>query len=418
MKKLLYKPALLAGILVLVYLLGLVLGMFSIVIYPVYHRQKNALLSRASSIASEYVEGVQDTIEYIKSPTLRILIYGTDETCLLHVTSQHLRDDATDDAVIHTYLDSYLTKALNGQKVFDMAPSYETPRKLTNICLIGGVPLIEGEQIVGAVFLVKFLENVQEAYIGYLIYFSLFYWVSAYCIITFTYKKRKLKEVERNYIANVTHALKSPIASIKAITETLSDVPDLDPDKRTFYYGMILRETNMQSHMVQEILELSKLQSHGMDFTKTSVDAAKAFEQPLEKFSALCECARISFHVSDEINRLPFLNTNAACIGQVMEILLENAVKYVTSGDNIWIEAKEAKNQVVFCVRDDGCGISPEDLPHVFERFYRCSRNVKNSSGLGLAIAKEILENLKEKIWAESELGKGTAFYFTVRIKQ
>lgn len=114
---------------------------------------------------------------------------------------------------------------------------------------------------------------------------------------------------------------------------------------------------------------------------------------------------------------MPSLHTNASCVGQVLEILLENAVKYVTSGDHIWIDVSPAKNYVIVCVRDDGCGISKEDLPHVFERFYRCSRNVKNSSGLGLAIAKEIIDNLEEKIWVESELGKGTAFYFTVHTK-
>ena len=187
--------------------------------------------------------------------------------------------------------------------------------------------------------------------------------------------------------------------------------------ERTSYYGMILRETNFQSRMVQEILELSKLQSHGTDFTRTSVDAAKVFEEVLEKFSTLCDCAHISFYISDRLGQLPPLYTNGPCVRQVLEILLENAVKYASSDGSIWLEAEVEKNHVVFCVRDDGAGISKEDLPHVFERFYRCSRNMKTSSGLGLAIAKELTDNLKEKIWVESELGKGAAFCFTVRTR-
>lgn len=417
MKKLLHNPAVLAVVLVVVYLLGLLLGLFSIVIYPVHHRQKNAMFNRAESIALEYTEGISNTMEYIKSPTMHILIYASDGTCLQHAATRNLHKDPTDDAVIHAYLKPHLSKVLSGQKIFDMARSYEKPRKLTNFCLIAGVPVEDGGAVVGAVFLVKFLENLQEAYLGYLMYFSVFYWITAYCVIAYNHKKRKLEEAQRTYIANVTHALKSPIASVKAITETLSDVADLDPDKRTAYYGMILRETNLQSHMVQEILELSKLQNHGIDFTKTNISASKAFEQAFEKFSTLCDCAHISFHVSEDISQLPSLHTNASCVGQVLEILLENAVKYVTSGDHIWIDVSPAKNYVIVCVRDDGCGISKEDLPHVFERFYRCSRNVKNSSGLGLAIAKEIIDNLEEKIWVESELGKGTAFYFTVHTK-
>ena len=363
------------------------------------------------------MEGGGDTIEYIKSPTLRVIIYGTDKSRQQYIISQYSHEDSESKAEINAYLEAYLPTVFNGENIFAMAPSYETPKKLSQICLVAGIPITEGETVVGAVFLVRFLENLQEAYLGYMIYFSICYWASAYFIISSIRKKRRLEEVQQNYIANVTHALKSPIASVKAITETLSDVADLDPDKRTSYYGMILRETNFQSHMVQEILELSKLQSHGTDFTKTSVSAPKVFEEVLEKFSALCDCAHISFYISDELTRLSPLYTNASCIRQVLEILLENAVKYVNSGDHIWLDVTLSKNQAVFCVRDDGSGISKEDLPHVFERFYRCSRNVKTSSGLGLAIAKELIDNLKEKIWVESELGKGTAFYFTVHTK-
>lgn len=417
MKKLIYKPSFLAVLFITVYLLGLVLGMFSIIIYPVYHRQKNGLFHRAEMISAEYLEGVENTIEYIKSPTLHILIYDAAGNCQQHITSQRSYDPPEDDTAIKSYLKTYLPSPLNGQNIFAMAPSFERPKNITHFCLIAGVPIIENGTVVGSVFLVRLLENLQEAYLGYMVYFSILYWTATYFIITYIRKKRKLEEIQQNYIANVTHALKSPIASVKAITETLSDVADLDPDKRTFYYGMILRETNLQSHMVQEILELSKLQSHGTDFTKTSVSAAETFEPVLGKFSTLCDCAHISFSISNEIAQLPPLYTNASCIGQVLDILLENAVKYVNSGDSIWFDVTTAKKHVIFCVKDNGSGISKEDLPHVFERFYRCSRNVKTSSGLGLAIAKELIDNLMEKIWVESELGEGTAFYFTVHTK-
>lgn len=417
MKRRIDRPALIAVFLIVVYLLGMILGLFSIVIYPVYHRQKNGLFRRAEEISEEHMEGIEDTLEYIKSPMMRILIYSNDESGQQHIISQYSHENSESVSEIKAYLETYLPTVFNGQKVFAMTSSYETPKKLIQISLVAGVPIIKDETVVGAVFLVKFLENLQEAYLGYVAYFSVCYWVSAYFVITFIRKKRKLEEVQRNYIANVTHALKAPIASVKAITETLSDVAALDPDKRISYYGMILRETNLQSHMVQEILELSKLQSHETDFTRTSVRAPEILEQTLEKFSVLCDCARISFSVSDEIARLPPLYTNASCVAQILEILLENAVKYVNSGDSIWLDAAPVKNHAVFCVRDNGPGIAKEDLPHVFERFYRCSRNVKNSSGLGLAIAKELTDNLKEKIWVESELGKGAAFYFTVRTK-
>lgn len=413
MKKLFRRPAVLAVLLVAAYLFGLLLGLFAIVIYPVHHRQKGAMLSRAQSIAAEYDQGVTYTMDYIKSATMRILIYSPDGTCLQNVTIPNIHKEPQDETAIHTYLQPYLAQALSGETQFALAPSYETPRNWTNYCMVAGVPIQSG----GAVILVKFLENLQEAYLGYLVYFSVFYWITVYCVITYHHKKKKLDEAQRTYIANVTHALKSPLASVKSITETLSDIEDLPPEKRMVYYGIILRETNLQSHMVQEILELSRIQNHGTDFSKTTVCADEVFQPVLEKFSTLCDCARISFRIPDDLSRLPPLYTNAAYIAQIMDILLENAVKYVNSGDHIQIHTVQAKTHLIFCVQDDGCGISKEDLPHVFERFYRCNSNVKDSSGLGLAIAKEIADHLGEKIWAESELGRGSRFCFTVHTK-
>ena len=97
---------------------------------------------------------------------------------------------------------------------------------------------------------------------------------------------------------------------------------------------------------------------------------------------------------------------------------MDNAVKFVPEDGDIWVDASAARNQTTFCVRDNGVGISKEALPHVFERFFKGSHDFNTSgSGLGLAIAKETISGLKEKIWVESEPGKGAAFYFTIHHK-
>ena len=219
--------------------------------------------------------------------------------------------------------------------------------------------------------------------------------------------------MQRNYIANVTHALKSPIAAVKTLTKTLCDVGDLDTTRQRVYYGMILQEMNQQSHMVQEILELSRLQSRER-VKKTAVPAAEVLAPVGEKYAMLCDCAGIVFLPPPEPEALPMLWTNAAAVRQILECLLDNALKYVSPGGTIRLEAEAGRTQLTFCVRDDGCGIAAEDLPHVFERFYRCAGS-RGGSGLGLAIAREAADPLRERLWAESEPGGGSAFYLTVK---
>lgn len=407
MKKLLYKPTYLAAVLIGLYLLGVLAGIITVVSYAVYYQQRDFLLERARTIAQEYPEGKMDTINDIAGRNMRIYIYDKSGDCILSVVSHQPTVDAFSEKIRNDFFPSVLA----GKEKY--APVFFQLRQLD---IVVGTPIRNGKIFDGVVFLVKMQADLHGSIFGFLIYFSVFYWLSAYFIATYMRKKQKLEQIQQNYIANVTHALKAPIASVKTLTEALCDVENLDITTQRIYYGMILQEMNQQSHMVQEILELSKLQSKERDFTKTSVNASDVFAPVLEKYSMLCDCAHISFRVSDAIFKLPNLYTNVSCVRQVMEILLENALKYVDDGCMIEVDSNILKGQVVFRVRDNGPGISAKDLPHVFERFYRCNRN-KNGSGLGLAIAQEIIAGLKEKIWVESEPPKGTSFYFSIRTK-
>lgn len=408
MKGLFRKPVCLTVFLILIYCLGLTLGTVFIYSYSVY-KHRPYFLTKTRAIAQEYCAGTDVAAEAMSGPHTHILFFDTEGTCIRHVYPVI----AQPNYELNIALERDLSAALGGKEVF--RPKFTGNE---NVEIITCVPIGNGDSITGAVFLIREIMDLDKAAEAFLIFFTIVYWVVVIFLLRDVRRKRKYEELRQNYIANVTHALKAPIASVKALTEALSDVVEPDPDKQRTYYGMILRETNIQSHMVQEILALSKLQSKGIDFTKTSVHACECFGQILDKYATLCDCAGISFHVAAEISQLPALHTNAACIQQVLEILLENAVKYVNDGDGIWVNVTTAKNQAIFCVKDNGVGISREDLPHVFERFYKCNRQRNESgSGLGLAIAKETLDGLKEKIWVESEPGKGAAFFFTVQIK-
>lgn len=410
MKEMWRKPLVLAVMLIVLYFAGLVLGIFAVSAYPVYYRQKSNLPLMARRVAREYLEGTDSALKQIAGSDMRLQIYDAGGNCLRNV----IPDNFLPQTIPDTLFKKYLSSVLNGKEIFRLA--YLTEKN--DIIAVSGVPIKDQGSVVGAVFLVRNLKNLPEAYLGVAVYFTIFFWLTTYVIASNARRKKKLDKLQQTYIANVTHAFKTPIASIKALAETLCDGVEPDPDQQKVYYGMILREANRQHHMIQDVLELSKLQSNGMDFTKTTVRAAEVFDPVLNKYATLCDCMGISLHISEEISRLPPLYTNPACVRQLLEILLDNALKFVHEGGDIWVEAVCARNKATICVRDNGIGIAKEALPHVFERFYKCSHDFNESgSGLGLAIAKEIISGLKEKIWVESASGKGAAFFFTVRQK-
>lgn len=413
MKKLIHKPCVLAAVLIVIYLFGVFLGLYTAIVYPVYFKQKADMLSRSQSIAREYTEGTEDTIDFIKSSYVHILIYDTEWNCLRYVTPDSDRPSTDFDG----YFAPYMQAVLSGSDIFDMTFSYFS-KKMSHLWLVSGSPMMKDGSVAGAAFLIRNLDNLQEVFLGYLVCFTIFYWLTVYVLLWSLRRKRKLDELRQNYIDNVTHALKTPVASIKALAETLCDGVEPDVDKQRVYCGMILREVNRQDHMIRDILELSKLQNHGMDFSRTEVLASEVFGQTLDKYATLCDCGGIALHISEKIPRLPPLDTNEACVKQLLEILLDNALKFVKEGGDIWVEASVSRRQAVICVRDNGIGISKEDQPHIFERFYQCSQDPRKSgSGLGLAIAREIAAGLKEKLWVESDLDKGSAFFFTIHLK-
>lgn len=414
MKGLLKKPLVLPLFLAVIYLAGILLGAWVVISYPIYFKQKEFFLRQAQAIAQEQLTGETAALDQMTSPNTHILFFDGGGVCVRHVEPTNY--DAGEPCAVS--LEKYLPAVLDGRQTYRPVLADETDRELPDIMVVTGVPVMENGGVTGAVFLVKNLMDLPATIVGYSAYFTVFYWISALVVASSLRKRRKLDEIRRNYIANVTHALKTPVASIKALSETLCDGVEPDPDRQKVYYGMILQEANRQDRMIRDILELSKLQSNGMDFTKRRFDAADALAPVLEKYSMLADCMGISFDVSETLAQLPPLYSNAACVRQIVEILLDNALKFVPEGGHIRLEASAARKQAVFCVRDDGIGIAQDALPHVFERFYKCSHDFNEAgSGLGLAIAKELAAGLGESIRAESEPGQGAAFYFTVRLK-
>jgi signal transduction histidine kinase len=413
MKSRIRHPAFLAVCALSIYLIGLIFGVYAVCVSPARTQQRSSAAD-ARAVAREFAAGTEDTLASLVGSNTYTLIYDADGVCVLQIDPDGTRGGSP----LRALRARYVRAALSGKEAFHVSVTWENPRRLFKIWFINGFPIVEHSSVTGAVFLAREQVHLPASLMGYILYFTLFYWLSAYFVVSNIRKNRKLEELRQNYVANVTHAFKTPIASIKALAETLCDGVEPDPDQQKVYYGMILQEANRQDHMVRDVLELSKLQSSGMDFSRTTLDARAVLDPILEKYAALGDCMGVALHPSQALAALPPLYSNASCLKQLFEILLDNALKFVPEGGEIWVEVSLRKNRAVFCVRDNGVGIAPEALPHVFERFFKSSHDFNESgSGLGLAIAREIAAGLKEKLWVESEPGKGAAFFFTARVK-
>ena len=315
--------------------------------------------------------------------------------------------DQSEDAVL---------EVLSGKKtmrLFSFIKNYST-LGYTSFLYVG-LPITENGEITGAFFWVKELPVLVETMIGYVCVFTLLFSVTVGFLLNNLHAQRRYENARRTYIDNITHEMKSPIASIKALAEALTDGMGKSDNERNIYYGLIIGEANHQEQMILDVLTLAKLQTSRFGPPRQSISAECVFPPVCEKYATLCECAEVSFCVDDRIHSLPELYGNADMLMQVLDTLLGNARKFVQEGGTISLSAEVRRHRVTICVADDGIGIPRSDLPYVFERFYKGGQTCnKAGSGLGLSIAKEALTAMNEKIWIRSEERKGTSVYFTI----
>lgn len=229
----------------------------------------------------------------------------------------------------------------------------------------------------------------------------------------------KVTAIYRKYIANISHELKSPVASIHAITETLTAGLVTDEETLQRYYSIIDRESHRLEQSVLDIIQLSKIQEHRIDVSKKMTPISEILFPIYKRYRDFCEDIEITFSIDESAMNLPDVYTNPDRIVQLLQILIDNAVKFTSEGGEVSISAEWNDKQVILKVHDTGCGMDDETITHIFERFYRGKNtNEYAGSGLGLSIAKELVLALNEKIWAASELGIGTDFYFTISRKK
>lgn len=225
---------------------------------------------------------------------------------------------------------------------------------------------------------------------------------------------RRLETVRRDFVSNLSHELRTPLASLKALTETLQDGALDDPPAARRFIDQIQTEVDALSQMVTELLELSRIESGRFSLDLRSVTAHELLDSASRRMKLQAERAGLNLRV-ECAEALPEVQIDLQRLEQVLVNLIHNAVKFTRAGGEITLIAEAATGEVRFAVRDTGIGIPAEDVPRIFERFYRVDKSRTGSgTGLGLSIAKHIVETHKGRIWVESIEGKGSTFYFTV----
>ncbi|TLY21494.1 MAG: HAMP domain-containing protein [Nitrospirae bacterium] len=232
-------------------------------------------------------------------------------------------------------------------------------------------------------------------------------------------KLQELDDMKAEFLAHVSHELRTPLASIREGTQLLLDeIPGPLSKEQRETLRIIMDSSNRLIRLISTLLDLSKMAAGMMDYQIAPTDLLRVAETSVDKVRLLAEGKHIQIMTEAPSGRV-WVPADGARIEQVLDNLLSNALKFSPEGATVSIRLLlEANTGVVhISVADTGPGIPPEDLPHIFERFYQgraYSKNTLAGSGLGLALAKKVVEAHGGQIWVESDLGKGTTVHFTL----
>ena len=229
-------------------------------------------------------------------------------------------------------------------------------------------------------------------------------------------RMRRLQTVRQDFVSNVSHDLRTPLAALRALVETLRDGAIDDPPAAQRFLGRMEDEVDSLTQLVEELLELSRIESGQAPLRVDAMPAEEIIRSGAERLRPQAERLNV-----DLILELPAdlsdVLVDASRVRQVVTNLVHNAIKFTPAGGRIVVSAKSDEDRVTITVQDNGVGIPADDLPRIFERFYKTDRaRSGDGTGLGLAIAKHVIQAHGGEIWAESVEGRGSTFYFTLPV--
>ena len=228
---------------------------------------------------------------------------------------------------------------------------------------------------------------------------------------------QRSQQTLRDFLANISHELKTPLTSIRGFSEAMLDGTIDDPDGIQRSAKIISDESNRVLRLVQELLDLSRIESGQVSMEQETIDLHELFDHVSEVFALRAEEGEVGFEFA--VNGTASITGDFDRLEQVMNNLLDNALRYTPPGGRVRVACRDLQpGTLQVTVSDTGPGIPAADLPHLFERFYRSKASENGATrkgyGLGLAITREIVRAHGGEIWATSEPGQGTTFVFTL----
>lgn len=222
---------------------------------------------------------------------------------------------------------------------------------------------------------------------------------------------KKLEQMRKDFVANVSHELRTPVTSLKGFAETLLDGAMEDKETRERFLSIIWKESDRLQGLIQDLLELSKIEQDTFKLDLQPVNLKTILEDVILLLER--KANEKGIELSSEVIGNPQIMNDSTRLKQIMINVINNSLTYTSSGGKCKVKIEERDEEVQFSVRDNGIGINKEEIPRIFERFYRIdkarSRN-SGGTGLGLAIVKHLVDAMDGQIIVDSEKGKGTCF--------
>ncbi|WP_199411758.1 cell wall metabolism sensor histidine kinase WalK [Weissella confusa] len=334
------------------------------------------------------------------------------------------------DSVLEHMTDGVIATDRRGSiNIINTAALQMTGMEDSNVAL--GQSILEVLQIADRYNLRELLDNQDELLLDFsneerqLIiraYFSLIQRASGFIsglviVLHDVTEQQRIEEERRQFVSNVSHELRTPLTSVKSYVDALQEGAIEDPEVAKSFLAVAQDETTRMIHMINDLLELSRMDSGTMKLETEYVNVGELFNYILNRFDMIIandDKPEKYYTIKREItNSQIWVELDTSKFTQVVDNIMNNAIKYSPDGGVITARMIDRKTEVVLSITDQGLGIPKKDLGHIFDRFFRVDKarsRAQGGTGLGLAISKEIIERFGGKIWVDSLEGKGSTF--------